>query len=265
MVVPNQKHGGFSSYASRRERIDFAVAESMECTMLIISRRQHDRIVFPSLGITVEVLKLGPKKASLGVVAPKRIRVLRHELAGDLDEPIGADPLFEAGDSQGPTPTPRGDGLDAHQLDSLTSSLRQACEELSSGDHRRAHTTLTRLLGELEDRHHQRNIWGEVAGDRAAAVDHVDWTSPTATAARDALTGSGAPDSVAESSVGYAVSHASGAVPTRGTTCVLWLEAERQSGAGRRTHWQRFVLPLSACAENTRGFIGAGLGQPSTN
>ncbi|MBB3209245.1 hypothetical protein FHS27_005083, partial [Rhodopirellula rubra] len=39
--------------------------------MLVLSRGQNDRIVFPSLGISVEVLKINGSRASLGVVAPK--------------------------------------------------------------------------------------------------------------------------------------------------------------------------------------------------
>lgn len=51
--------------------------------MLVLSRGPNDRIVFPSLGISVEVLKINGSRAALGIDAPKDIRVIRHEL---LDE-----------------------------------------------------------------------------------------------------------------------------------------------------------------------------------
>ncbi len=48
--------------------------------MLVLSRGPNDRIVFPALGISIEVLKVSGARTSLGVSAPKDIRVVRHEL-----------------------------------------------------------------------------------------------------------------------------------------------------------------------------------------
>lgn len=48
--------------------------------MLVLSRGENDRIVFPSLGISVEVLRVSGSRTSLGIDAPKSIRVVRHEL-----------------------------------------------------------------------------------------------------------------------------------------------------------------------------------------
>ena len=49
--------------------------------MLVLSRREDDKIVFPNLGITVEVLRIAGRSVRLGVKAPANVRVLRHELA----------------------------------------------------------------------------------------------------------------------------------------------------------------------------------------
>ena len=49
--------------------------------MLVLSRRQDDKIVFPNLGITVEILKIAGRSVRMGVEAPSDVRVLRHELA----------------------------------------------------------------------------------------------------------------------------------------------------------------------------------------
>jgi carbon storage regulator CsrA len=49
--------------------------------MLVLSRRQQDKIVFPGLGITVHVVRIEGKTVRLGVEAPERVRVLRHELS----------------------------------------------------------------------------------------------------------------------------------------------------------------------------------------
>ena len=49
--------------------------------MLVLSRREDDKIIFPNLGITVEVLRIAGRSVRLGVKAPPHVRVLRHELA----------------------------------------------------------------------------------------------------------------------------------------------------------------------------------------
>ena len=51
--------------------------------MLVLSRREDDKIVFPNLGITVEVLRVAGRSVRLGIKAPSHVRVLRHELAND--------------------------------------------------------------------------------------------------------------------------------------------------------------------------------------
>lgn len=48
--------------------------------MLVLSRHQDQTIIFPNLGIRVEVLRVKGKNVSLGVEAPRAIRVSRGEL-----------------------------------------------------------------------------------------------------------------------------------------------------------------------------------------
>ncbi len=59
--------------------------------MLVLSRGQNEKIVFPRLAISVEVLQIGQNKVRIGVKAPKEIAVLREELAADggVEEPGG--------------------------------------------------------------------------------------------------------------------------------------------------------------------------------
>ena len=49
--------------------------------MLVLTRRQNEKVLFPTLGISVEVIKAGANKARLGISAPDHVPVLRHELA----------------------------------------------------------------------------------------------------------------------------------------------------------------------------------------
>lgn len=56
--------------------------------MLVLSRREDDKILFPSLGISVQILRVDGNKVRVGIDAPRDVRVLRHELAGEENEPF---------------------------------------------------------------------------------------------------------------------------------------------------------------------------------
>lgn len=48
--------------------------------MLVLSRKTEEAISFPSLGITIKVVKLKGKTVSIGIDAPDQVQVLRGEL-----------------------------------------------------------------------------------------------------------------------------------------------------------------------------------------
>jgi carbon storage regulator CsrA len=50
--------------------------------MLVLSRKEADKIYFPTLDITVEVLRIRGNKASIGIDAPTDVPVVRSELEG---------------------------------------------------------------------------------------------------------------------------------------------------------------------------------------
>lgn len=49
--------------------------------MLVLSRKEDDKILFPNLGITVQILRVEGSKVRVGVDAPRDVKILRHELA----------------------------------------------------------------------------------------------------------------------------------------------------------------------------------------
>lgn len=54
--------------------------------MLVLSRREQEAVVFPKLGIRIEVTRIRGKAVSIGIDAPESIRVLRGEIATEEDE-----------------------------------------------------------------------------------------------------------------------------------------------------------------------------------
>ncbi len=50
--------------------------------MLVITRREAEKVLFPTLGITVEVLRIRGNKARLGIEAAAEIPVVRQEISG---------------------------------------------------------------------------------------------------------------------------------------------------------------------------------------
>jgi carbon storage regulator CsrA len=49
--------------------------------MLVLSRKENEKILFPHLGIALQVLRLGGGKVRLGIEAPDDVSVVRHEIA----------------------------------------------------------------------------------------------------------------------------------------------------------------------------------------
>ena len=59
--------------------------------MLVLTRRQNEKVNFPGLGISIEVVSTGPRKIQLGINAPSKIRVVRGELSSLTDHPTAMD------------------------------------------------------------------------------------------------------------------------------------------------------------------------------
>ncbi len=48
--------------------------------MLVLSRRESEKVLFPELGITLEIVRIKGNIVRVGIDAPRSIRVIRGEL-----------------------------------------------------------------------------------------------------------------------------------------------------------------------------------------
>ena len=48
--------------------------------MLVLSRRRNEKVVFPTLGISIEVRRITGNRVQLAIAAPANIPVFRHEV-----------------------------------------------------------------------------------------------------------------------------------------------------------------------------------------
>ena len=109
--------------------------------MLVLTRGPKDKVVFPHLGITVEILRVNGNRVRLGIDAPKDVTVLRHELADSLSAELQA-----AADEQGQT----ADHLLRNRLNVAQMAIGLAQKQLDAGQLESALTTLHRAIRSFE-------------------------------------------------------------------------------------------------------------------
>jgi carbon storage regulator CsrA len=51
--------------------------------MLVLSRKENEKVLFPHLGVALQVLRLGGGKVRLGIEAPGDVSVIRQEIASE--------------------------------------------------------------------------------------------------------------------------------------------------------------------------------------
>ena len=111
--------------------------------MLVLSRREKEKLLFPNLGITVEILRIAGRSVRVGIEAPQDVRVLRHEVADSLDG-------FDI--AQGADNFP---GLSDHRLRNRMNKLQLALHLLRRqnevGLNEAMEETIEKALGELQE------------------------------------------------------------------------------------------------------------------
>ncbi len=104
--------------------------------MLVLSRRPKDKICFPALDISVEVVRVNGDTVRLGIEAPKDIKVLRHELVGQIQNEVAAEQCGAAKLSHDMR----------NRLNTATLALHLMQQQLQTGRHEDAQRTLERAI-----------------------------------------------------------------------------------------------------------------------
>jgi carbon storage regulator CsrA len=118
--------------------------------MLVLSRRENQKILFPNLGITVEIVGMRGRNIRVGIDAPPEIRIVRAELAEQDEadkEPAGSSATSES------------DRQLVHQrnnqLNEIALKIQIAEKMLTRGDAHEASEILEKSLASLRDLDHE--------------------------------------------------------------------------------------------------------------
>ncbi|TWT39350.1 response regulator [Blastopirellula retiformator] len=109
--------------------------------MLVLSRRAKEKIVFPNLNITVELLQVRGKMVKIGVDAPKEVSIMRPDACSDAE--------LEAMKRQAPSLI--GTHQFRNRLNTLNLGLHLCSRQIDAGMTEEAVDTLKRLLAELKE------------------------------------------------------------------------------------------------------------------
>ena len=157
--------------------------------MLVLSRREAEKVLFPNLGITIEITRVQGSTVRLGIDAPKEIRVIRGELE---NRP-------ELGYTK---PNPPGPSRDLQRcLDAANLAIHLAQNQLRQNLPDHAETAMEQALQCIED--------------LELAIGQRQFASPETAAVR-------------EKSTGYNVESSEGDVPRKSTNRIAVVLATDQ-------------------------------------
>ena len=109
--------------------------------MLVVSRKEGQRVVLPSLGIAVQLLKTSGTSARLGIDAPRNIRVLREELIGEAEKILEQDHSLLGEEER--------HRLRGH-LNSAAMALNLLYRMLDDGDTDKANSVILKVFAQLQ-------------------------------------------------------------------------------------------------------------------
>ena len=116
--------------------------------MLVLSRKEDQKIIFPSLGISVEVTRVKGHSVRLGIEAPRSIKVVRGEL---LENEDSAGDVFQQIESRmGSLDLATRHKLRNH-LNTASLSLNVAQKQLERGGHEKVDVFLAKAISALDE------------------------------------------------------------------------------------------------------------------
>jgi carbon storage regulator CsrA len=110
--------------------------------MLVLSRKEDQKVRFPGLGITVQILRVKGSSVHLGIDAPLEVRIIRDELRGD-------DPPRATRSHVIRLPQKLRHEL-RNELNSLSIALHLFKQEIDAGHFEDAEATFDKLVDHLE-------------------------------------------------------------------------------------------------------------------
>jgi carbon storage regulator CsrA len=129
--------------------------------MLVLSRGRNDKVVFPTLGISVEILRVAGNKVRLGIEAPHEIPVHRHEVSERIAANEGAgvtEPSYSSDGRDSIIKMPAGKDAAARELNHAVRNRLNAAalglhllhRKLESDDLSDAEATIFKIFNELK-------------------------------------------------------------------------------------------------------------------
>ena len=115
--------------------------------MLVLSRRENEKVVFANLGVSVEVLRLAGKVVRLGIDAPAEIQILREELT----DPAAAGDPSAKGTAPAALLTKTLRHTIRNRLNIASLGLQVLQRRLESGDEDAAEATIAKIFNELSE------------------------------------------------------------------------------------------------------------------
>lgn len=121
--------------------------------MLILSRKKNQQVLFPHLGIKVEILRVAGNTVSLGIEAPKSVQILRGELcSGDNDSEMSSGPDRNRTACQPTRSALHQVRNQLHQAQMIVALAQKQLESGQVGNPDAVLEDMLRRLNELEDR-----------------------------------------------------------------------------------------------------------------
>jgi carbon storage regulator CsrA len=129
--------------------------------MLVLSRRPNEKVVFPKLGVSLEILKVSGNTVRVGVIAPREIEIARGEIAENFDPARRS----QSSESQAALSHRR-----RNQLNTAKLALHLMQRQLACGLHAEAEATLDTAIEEFSALEQGFTPRSRSAGSQAGAA-----------------------------------------------------------------------------------------------